>query len=249
MARSIDENEIEQRYAAYVKYGSLAAAARALGVDPSRIKRAVSIKQGLCQCGRALSPGYRTCDVCRAKQAENSRKRWTARVAQGQCGVCGAPIAPGSRSLCARCREDTRAKAEARRNKRRAEGVCRFCGKPTVPGKPLCEKHLAYLKSHQRARKDREQFGGNWDAVLERDGHKCRICGSTTPRLEIHHLRGRERVGIDDLVTLCSYCHRVVTFLAHCSDPDATFRFFKEHQSMLEGVETMRGTSPTEMMI
>lgn len=48
-----------------------------------------------------------------------------------------------------------------------------------------------------------------------RDGHRCRLCGSTV-NLEVHHLtyyvNGRSIVGheaehMDKLITLCGECH------------------------------------------
>jgi len=46
-------------------------------------------------------------------------------------------------------------------------------------------------------------------AVLERDGHRCTQCGSTT-HLHIHHRRARRHGGadqMDNLQTLCERCH------------------------------------------
>jgi len=50
------------------------------------------------------------------------------------------------------------------------------------------------------------------EMVLERDGHECRTCPSTSD-LEVHH-RTYERFGnedLDDLVTLCHECHEAIT--------------------------------------
>ena len=48
--------------------------------------------------------------------------------------------------------------------------------------------------------------------VLERDGHRCRVCGRTT-NLHIHHIRKRRDGGSNDvwnLITLCPGCHRAI---------------------------------------
>ena len=54
-----------------------------------------------------------------------------------------------------------------------------------------------------------------WKALrqqaLERDDHKCCLCGSTT-RLNVHHIFCRKFFGdlkldIDNLLTVCSKCH------------------------------------------
>jgi len=46
-------------------------------------------------------------------------------------------------------------------------------------------------------------------AVLARDNHTCQLCGSSA-QLNVHHMRGYKDIpneSIDDLVTLCSFCH------------------------------------------
>lgn len=52
-------------------------------------------------------------------------------------------------------------------------------------------------------------------AVLKRDGHKCRMCGSTK-KLEIHHIRPWSqnpelRHSVGNGITLCQADHRSVT--------------------------------------
>lgn len=45
--------------------------------------------------------------------------------------------------------------------------------------------------------------------VRERDGHRCRVCGSRD-RVEVHHIRYRSRGGdhrMSNLVCLCAGCH------------------------------------------
>lgn len=52
----------------------------------------------------------------------------------------------------------------------------------------------------------------NAATVRERDGHRCRVCGSTH-ELHVHHIRYRSQ-GVDhspsNLVTLCRVCHEKV---------------------------------------
>lgn len=48
--------------------------------------------------------------------------------------------------------------------------------------------------------------------VRERDGHRCRVCGSTN-ELHVHHIRYRSQGGDhspSNLVTLCRVCHEKV---------------------------------------
>jgi 5-methylcytosine-specific restriction endonuclease McrA len=45
--------------------------------------------------------------------------------------------------------------------------------------------------------------------VLERDGWRCQLCG-TSNRLEVHHIKSRGSLGDDtpqNLITLCAECH------------------------------------------
>jgi len=47
-------------------------------------------------------------------------------------------------------------------------------------------------------------------AILERDGWRCQLCGSRGV-LEVHHITARSKMGDDteeNLITLCSGCHR-----------------------------------------
>jgi len=48
--------------------------------------------------------------------------------------------------------------------------------------------------------------------VLERDGWRCQVCGSSQD-LQVHHIQYRSQVGDDtqrNLITLCSGCHQSV---------------------------------------
>jgi 5-methylcytosine-specific restriction endonuclease McrA len=59
----------------------------------------------------------------------------------------------------------------------------------------------------------RRRFGGNREAVLERDGYRCRSCGAgkAPRRLHVHHRRpGQDAT--EFLITLCARCHARV----HC---------------------------------
>lgn len=58
------------------------------------------------------------------------------------------------------------------------------------------------------------QYGEDWTQVreeaLQRDEHRCKLCGSTD-RVEVHHIVKHHPGGenkLDNLVTLCASCHR-----------------------------------------
>ena len=62
-------------------------------------------------------------------------------------------------------------------------------------------------------RQDDEHFGGLREAVLDRDGRRCRVCdapGGRKRSLAVHHrVPGRSELGL--MITLCLACHARVT--------------------------------------
>jgi 5-methylcytosine-specific restriction endonuclease McrA len=78
------------------------------------------------------------------------------------------------------------------------------------------KKHKGAYKARAKRQIEQKRFSGLRDAVLERDGYKCTICGNTE-RLEVHHKdssgRNKENPNndIDNLQTLCSACHGTIT--------------------------------------
>jgi len=60
-----------------------------------------------------------------------------------------------------------------------------------------------------RVRLDSSSYKQLCQGVLERDGWKCQVCGSSR-NLEVHHQRFRSQQGDDNdqnMITLCSECH------------------------------------------
>jgi 5-methylcytosine-specific restriction endonuclease McrA len=112
---------------------------------------------------------------------------------------------------------------------------CRQCGKEFVPNplirykarycsrkcksKGYSESRKIWVATHQdevrkahRERHVRRKWGGNHLAALERDGHKCQMCGSTS-LISVHHLdnegdRRGQNHAMENLLTLCERCHR-----------------------------------------
>jgi hypothetical protein len=61
----------------------------------------------------------------------------------------------------------------------------------------------AYMKQYRSKR----WFGGQYEAVMERDKHCCVMC-RRIERLHIHHKdRNRENNELGNLETLCWWCH------------------------------------------
>ncbi len=61
----------------------------------------------------------------------------------------------------------------------------------------------------RRLRLNPEAYRRLQQQVLERDGWRCQMCGSTQ-NLEVHHIQFRSHSGCDveqNLITLCAMCH------------------------------------------
>jgi 5-methylcytosine-specific restriction endonuclease McrA len=64
----------------------------------------------------------------------------------------------------------------------------------------------------QRIRLKAQAYRTLHRSVLERDHWRCQACGSMS-NLEVHHIRHRSGLGDDaddNLITLCSECHRTI---------------------------------------
>ena len=65
------------------------------------------------------------------------------------------------------------------------------------------------LEKVKRIKLGRQVYARLMKRVLERDGWRCRKCGSLKD-LQVHHQTKRSQQGDDtlrNLVTLCAYCH------------------------------------------
>jgi 5-methylcytosine-specific restriction endonuclease McrA len=61
-----------------------------------------------------------------------------------------------------------------------------------------------------RLRLSRYKWKKRVEQVMERDGHKCRMCGRSEGLADVHHIIKRSQGGGDDmdnLITLCRNCH------------------------------------------
>lgn len=75
--------------------------------------------------------------------------------------------------------------------------------------------HMDAYKVRSKRHREQKRFSGMRDAVLERDGYKCTMCGSVE-HLEVHHRDSsgnteRPNNELDNLQTLCSSCHSLIT--------------------------------------
>jgi hypothetical protein len=77
------------------------------------------------------------------------------------------------------------------------------CGREKILAQGLC------ATCYTLKRQDEEHFGGLREAVLERDGHRCRVCdasGRDKRSIIVHHrVPGRSLLNL--MISLCPGCH------------------------------------------
>lgn len=168
------------------------------------------------------------------KEAKQKRAKFCGRACFAEyrkrprfCTECGTQTSQGANGLCWACY------TKKRGLQRTGETApCAYCG-------TLVYRYAANLKatartfgvfcSHQcfglfvRGEKNPNYTTGKtvgrnyatgWKAAkksaLTRDGHRCVDCKKASSRLEVHHLDGsKENHALENLVTLCSTCHKL----------------------------------------
>lgn len=116
------------------------------------------------------------------------------------------------------------------------EVTCKNCGK-TFKVKPNREKEAKFCSNKCQGEAMKGKNHWNWKGgfrdnrdsewrqeirpkVLERDNHKCQKCGMTNKEhksefgqeLQVHHIdSNRENNSLDNLITLCEYCHSKIS--------------------------------------
>ena len=71
------------------------------------------------------------------------------------------------------------------------------CGSRLVTKGEMC------LPCYGKRQNSLRRFGGLRESVLERDGHRCKLCFSQ--QVIVHHRRSEDT--LDALITLCAGCH------------------------------------------
>lgn len=123
------------------------------------------------------------------------------------CNRCHISIeAKGHKLFCDSCGPIAKKEArELRRQKIRQQNP-----KPARKSRTSAEH-----KAHEAQRRNLSRFGGLREAVLERDNHQCRSCGTAwepgSRYIVIHHLdHNKSNNTMDNLITLCRKCHPVI---------------------------------------
>lgn len=185
-----------------------------LSKERERQRREQRLSIGLCcNCNKPSINGTTFCEKHLAKAKENTAKYRERKIASGHCIHCDAPSVPGK--LCCKYHRELQAKrAKDNRNANIEKGLCP-CGRERKPGTTKCKKCL----DRQNYEATYRAYGGNRIKALERDGHKCRICGKSNRRMTVHHIDGcgstskHQNNDLDNLITLCLRCHNAFTTL------------------------------------
>lgn len=191
------------------------------------------IAEGFCpHCGNPLEPGYKRCSACRAKSLTKYKKWKAAKRSSGLCCQCGVTPTNNGEFYCESCKRRRYVARDEAARKLKAAGICALC--KTNPVGPtstrVCEACYPRVLEGHRREVNRANFGGNRPAALERDGHKCYVCG-TDKKLEVHHLDfDRSNTSLDNLMTLCAACHACVTILSNSANPDLVYSIVKEQK-------------------
>ena len=84
------------------------------------------------------------------------------------------------------------------------KGICCPCGRSEILALGLC------ASCYSMKRQDEEKYGGLREAVLVRDGRRCRACPNIERRkLCVHHrVPGVSKLEL--MITLCTACHAIV---------------------------------------
>lgn len=86
------------------------------------------------RCGRAPSPGYRSCDPCRTSKRAYNKLLVMQLVDEGRCIRCARTLSSddrqGDHTRCTLCREDERERSRQSRPPPSRVVGCSRCGEP-----------------------------------------------------------------------------------------------------------------------
>lgn len=135
---------------------------------------------------------------CRSCSGKNAR-----RASSKQTCECGAPAS--RKGWCPAC-----SKKRKQESRRRAADIHAAQWQAARRQKYAAD---ADARAKVRDLTTQNRFNGNRDAALQRDGYRCRHCG-TDQKLVVHHEKRRQDrykkdavSQIEDLLTLCRSCH------------------------------------------
>ena len=171
------------------------------------------------KCGKSKQiDGKRLCLACLAYHSLRNNKRYKDRRKTHLCVKCGE-TASDSSAFCDKHRRVETVRMSVVRKERISRHVCIRCEVPLKDIKgnycPTCA-----IDAAERAakKKNNDYFGGFRDFVIDRDNHRCVICGNDKKRLHVHHIDKAKDSVPENLVTVCIHCHTVLTSFEHCLD-------------------------------
>lgn len=202
----------------------------AKAADVSKRKREFRVSNKLCrECSTPLPPDTKrqVCDTCSAKESELNKTLRIERALAGVCVSCGKELDDLSYKSCSTCRAKNLAKVIKYYHQRREANLCTYCGQPVEPDSPSeinCTACYKKNRKHRVTTNSRQRYGGNLQAVMERDG-QCVICGKLT-KLVCHHMNSDiTHNDLTNLVILCRKCHLLITMWIDCTSKQSMLDF------------------------
>lgn len=181
-------------------------------------------RKGICMgCRKTGIPLTQVrCDECQDKANIRHKARFEKLKAQGLCSMCGKYPPEENRTECTNCLQRGRENNARIKKQREKLGLCKTCGKSAAPGHKDCDNCLRIGREAEA----KKRLNHPDQKIRERDGFKCRVCGSDF-KLIVHHINGNGRrkgkpiVTTDDdtsnLITLCDPCHYRIHKIARYS--------------------------------
>ena len=133
--------------------------------------------------------------------------------------------------------------------KQAQRALCCPCGRMEILAHGLCST------CYTLKRQDEEYFGGLREAVLERDGHCCRVCGASgrdKRSITVHH-RVSGKSALHLMISLCPGCHAKVhrTKMVLTELPPLLLELWREQhpKGQEQTVLNFRGRTPSAQAV
>jgi len=168
-------------------------------------------------CSNEFIPKGRSDTVyCSPKcQTDAKARRKNIELTERICVVCGTKFMPvQNKQIC--CSKECVQRNHYEKNKEKRKQQAKEWRQNNLErvkelDRRKRERNKELYKQISDKHHDETRFGGNRQNALERDGHKCVICGATE-NLAVHHKDESGQTdnpnnNLDNLITICSGCH------------------------------------------
>lgn len=195
---------------AFARLGTIAAAAIEVGVHYNTAAGVIRRLRHVClDCNTKVKIGERLCEPCRDRQAERARRKRAERLRAGVCKACDEPVAPPSRTLCAKHRlaqiEDN-ARSDAKRGTSRR----------------------GMSSQERREHSIRDNYGAAGVVVWRTSRGRCALCAADYKdvSVQLHHIACDKTNTEENLICLCFKCHRATHQLLGLGNLEQFLRWF-----------------------